>query len=255
MKKNKVVGVGMTFFVVFGFGHAIPITASQDSKGQSVPAGSTAPERYPAGARSGVRATAFRPGAGTMILVQLTKGMESKRVHVGDEVNCTVIQDLLYNGKIVVPHKARVIGHVTEVKPSSKGQRQSRLGLQFEEVVLPDKRELPFEHPAIVEAVAAPIRASTVPTSRITDMPIQMEKGRTTGGSAMDAVTANPDLVGANFPITTGAISISNRGVIGIRGLALENKDAEDSVIVGLKGDINLRFGTQLVLRVTDGPK
>jgi hypothetical protein len=256
MKKSKVVSVGTTFFLVFGIGYAIPATGPQDSRGQSASVGPTATERYPAAeAKSEVSTTDFRPGAGTMILVQLTKGIESKRLRIGDEVSCTVIQDLLYKGKIVVPHKAKVIGHVIEVRASSKDQRQSRLGLQFGEVVLPDKRELPFEHPAIVEAVAAPIRASTVPTSRITDMPIQMEKGRTTGGSAMDAVTANPDLVGANFPVTTGAISVSNRGVIGIRGLALEKKDAEKSVIVGSKGDINLRLGTQLVLRVTDRPQ
>lgn len=54
------------------------------------------------------------------------------------------------------------------------------------------------------------------------------------------------------MPSATGAISGANRGVIGLKGLALETNSPEASVIVSDKGDVKLVFNTQMVLRVTD---
>ncbi len=133
---------------------------------------------------------------------------------------------------------------------------QSRLGLVFEKIVLKDKRELPFQYPAVVMALASPVRRTTVPTTQMTDMPIQMEKGRTTGGAAIDALGANSNLAGANMRAPAeGAIGAANRGVIGIKGLALETPSPEMTVIVSSKGDVKLVFETQMVLRVIDPPK
>ncbi len=198
----------------------------------------------------------FRPGAGTVIVVELTKSLETKKAKVGDKVECDVVQDLLYKGKIIIPHDAQVLGHVTEATPSTKEKPQSRLGLVFEKIVLKDKRELPFQYPAVVMALASPVRRTTVPTTQMTDMPIQMEKGRTTGGAAIDALGANSNLAGANMRAPAeGAIGAANRGVIGIKGLALETPSPEMTVIVSSKGDVKLVFETQMVLRVIDPPK
>lgn len=192
----------------------------------------------------------FRPGAGTVIVAELSRPLETKKLNVDDPVECRVTQDLLYQGKIIIPRGSMVIGHVTEVVSSSKEHPQSRLGLIFEKIVLKDKRELPFQFPAIVAALVAPIRRSAVPTTRPDQMPVQMQKGRTTGGALIDALDANASLAGANMPSSTGAASAANRGVIGLKGLALDPPDAKGAVIVSAKGDVKIDSESQLVLRV-----
>src|ERR1700694_250355 len=195
----------------------------------------------------------YRPGSGTIVLAELTKSLDARKARVNDQIECIVLQDLLYKGKIVVPHNSKVLGHVTEVKAWSKEEPQSRIGLVFGKIVLRDKKELPFQHPAVIEALASPMRQRSTPTTRVDQMPIIMTKGRTTGGAVIDAVGANSSLAGANMPsTTTGAISGANRGVIGIKDLSLETTGPEASVIVSNKGDEKLVFDTQLVLRVTD---
>jgi hypothetical protein len=187
-----------------------------------------------------------------VIVAELTRPLNAKKLKVDDPVECGVTQDLLYQGKIIIPRGARVVGHVTEIKPSSKEQPQSRVRLVFEKIVLKDKRELPFQNPAIIAALASPIRRGAVPTTRPDQMPIQMQKGRTSGGALIDALDANASLAGANMPSATGAISAANRGVIGLKGLTLEPGSIKGTVIVSLKGDVNLVSETQLVLRVID---
>jgi hypothetical protein len=191
-------------------------------------------------------------GAGTVIVAELTRPLEAKKLKVDDQVECGVTQDLLYQGKIIIPRGARVIGHVTEVTASSKEQPQSRLRLVFDNIVLKDKRRLPFQYPAIIAALAAPIRRGAVPTTRPDQMPVQMQKGRTTGGALIDALDANASLAGANMPSATGAISAANRGVIGLKGLTLEPAGSKGSLIISAKSDVKLVSETQLVLRVID---
>ena len=199
---------------------------------------------------------AFRPGAGTVIVAELNRSLDAGKLKVNDRVECGLIQDLLYKGKVIIPKDARVVGHVTEVVASTKEQPQSRLGLVFDKVVLRDKKELPFQYPAAVVALGPPIIWSQVATTRMQDMPVQMEKGVDTGGAAVGALVANPNLAGANMRSTgRGALSAGNRGVIGIKGLALETKSSEESVIVSVKGDVKLTMETQMVIRVIDPPK
>ena len=196
----------------------------------------------------------YRPGAGTILVVELLDSVDTKKSMVGTVVQCVVRQDLLYEGKIIIPRNARVIGHVTEAVEYNK-EHPSRLGLLFEKIVLKDNKELPFEYPAVIEAVAPPVRHSVVPTSSLDQMPVQMEKGKSTGAAAIDAVQANPNIMGGNFPQTTGVISGANRGVIGLKGLTLQKSTAEAVTIVGDKGNVKLGPRTQMVLRVINGAK
>jgi hypothetical protein len=212
---------------------------------------------------SGARATQadtsstgyFRPGAGTFIVAEISKPLDAGKLKVGDTVECVLFQDLLYKGKIVVPRKSKALGHLTEVVRSSKGHPESHLGLVFDKLVLPGKKELPFQYPAIIAALAAPIRGTTVQTTKITDMPVQMERGRDTGGAMIDAVTSNSQLAGANMPFSTGAISASDRGVIAIRDVALDNSNSGYSRIFSKKGNLRLGFDVQILLQVTAPPK
>jgi hypothetical protein len=180
--------------------------------------------------------------------------VDAKKSSVGDQVECVIRQDLLFKGKIIVPRDSRVIGHITEAIGHTK-EHSSRLGMLFEKIILKDKTELQFQYPAVIEAVAPPVQHTVVPTSRLDQMPIQMEKGKSTGGAVLDAVQSNPNLMGANFPQTTGVISAANRGVVGLKDLTLEKIAPEAVTIVGAKRDVKLASHTQMVLRVIDRKK
>jgi hypothetical protein len=199
---------------------------------------------------------AFRPGAGTIIVIELEKSLDAKKAKVGDQVEGSVLQDLIYKGKVIIPHDARVVGHITEAVPSTKEQPQSRLGLVFEKIVLKDKRELPMQYPAAVTALAPPIRMRSTSTTQTADMPVQMEKGRSSGGAAIDAVGANANLAGANMRARgEGVIGATARGVIGMKHLTLETGSDEMTVVVSDKGNVKLESAVQMVVRVTDPPK
>ncbi len=200
-------------------------------------------------------AVVYRPGAGTAIICELTKPLEARKLKVDDKVECILVQDLLYKGKIVLPRNSRAWGHVTEVVRDSKDHPESRVGLVFDQVIPPGKKEMPFQYPAIIIAIAAPIRVTTVPTTRITDMPVQMAQGKGTGGSVLSAIQSNAQLVGANILSSSGAIGAANRGVIGIKDMALDNSNPGYSVLVSRKGSLRLDFDVQILLQVSSPPK
>lgn len=198
----------------------------------------------------------FRPGAGTVIAVELLKTIDTKKVKAGDPVEASVMQDLVYKGKVIIPHDARVVGHVTGVAPSSKEQPSARLEIVFEKIVLKNKQELPMQYPGIIVALARPIQMRTTSTTHTGDLPVQMEKGRTTGGAAIDAIGNNATLAGANMrAVGEGAIGATDRGVIGLKHLALQTKDTGMTVLVSDKGDIKLESAVQMVIRVSDSQK
>ena len=92
---------------------------------------------------------------------------------------------------------------------------------------------------------------STVQTTSMNQLPVLMSKGQATGGSALDAVGANAQLAGANMGSTTGIISATDRGVIGLKGVSLDNSNPSYSEIKSEKGNLRLDFDAQVVLQVT----
>lgn len=231
--------------------------------GSSATAKDQSQSENPATTQTSVDPAQYRPGVGTIIVAELTNSIGVKNARVGDKIECKVTQDLLYQGRIVVPRNAKVIGHVTEVEVSSKERRESRLGVSFDRILLKDKKELLFESPAIVVALAPPIKRIVTTNTKVGDLPVAMEKGgqgstggsssgSTTGGSVLDAITANPNLVGANVASSSGAISAANRGVVGWPGLVLLKGTPGTSIIAAPNGNVELWYESQLVLRIAE---
>jgi hypothetical protein len=197
----------------------------------------------------------FRPGSGTIIVIELTKGLNAKKVATGERVDAIVTQDLLYQGKVIIPSNVKVLGHVTEVKASDKEDPESRLGMVFDKIILRDGREMPFQRPAIVEALAPQMRLVRTANQNVADLPIKMQRGQASGDSVTQAVGPETRINGGTNITATGALSQGARGVIGIKGLALNSPYPETSVITSSKGDVKLDYGTQMVLRVTNAIK
>ena len=85
-------------------------------------------------------------------------------------------------------------------------------------------------------------------------MPVQMAKGKDTGSSVLGAVSSNAQLAGANMSSAVGAISAANRGVVGLKDVALDNTNSDYSVIVSRRGNVRLEFDVQILLQVTSPP-
>jgi hypothetical protein len=246
--------------------------AAQETQpqGNRTPADSAVPEPAKASAEKTSKEVPnpheFSPGIGTTIVAELTNAVNAKKAKSGDRVECTVVADLLFHGKIVIPRNAKVIGHITEAAALTKDQHQSRLGLTFEKVLLKDRKEFMFEGPAIVVALAPPVIQTVRTTTDVRDMPVQMDKGgqasaggssggSTTGSSLLNAVTTNPNLLGGNMASHGVALGATDRGVIGWPGLYLLKGSPGTSIVASPKNTVELGFQTQVVLLVVEAHK
>ena len=215
--------------------------------------------------------------AGTTVNAVLAKSLDSGRSKPGDPVVATAAQDVKADGKVVIRRGSRLIGHVTEAKPSGKGEANASLGIVFDHAVLKDGQQLPMN--SVVQALAA----ARTQSASSDDSLGAVESGgiarsgsgsgggplggvtstaRTTtgtvanvGGSATGAVhstlgsTAN---VGGGLD---GALSSTSSGVIGLKDLSLAGDAAnstEGSLITSPAKSVHLDSGTQMVLRVVD---
>jgi hypothetical protein len=207
--------------------------------------------------------------AGATLQAELTKAIDCKKAKSGDEISARLVQDLKSdNGQIVMRKGSKVVGHITEATPKTRENAESRLGLTFEKVVGKDGQELAFN--AVIQALAPPPQAapssgddrsgmgSTVGTN-------PMAGGRSSGGMSpmgsgsapgptLSAPTGN--IGGANPGYGVGIINASNRGVLGMDGVALNKAGADNpqgSVLSSSNGTIKLDNGTQIILLVA-GP-
>ena len=242
---------------------AAGILAALTCSAQTAPAGSAAP--------------VFKLEKGTALVAELTNGLNSKKAKSGAKVKATIIQDVLAHGAIIVRRDSKLVGHVTEVKASRKDDRESRLGIVFDRVILKGGGEVDFK--GIIDAVAAPL-----PQVSRTDRPSEMLPPSMMGGSrssgapqpigtpqtsansrqstASSTTTASRGIdTTAPLPIpnqtptnVAGGLSAGTHGVLGIKGVTLTNGNSSSTtgtILRSQKDDIKLEFGTQLVVQVT----
>jgi hypothetical protein len=185
----------------------------------------------------------YKPGSGTTICVDIPRPLDAKKLKAGEEIIARVTQDLVYEGKVIVPHEAKVFGKVADLKLSDKDDPETRLLLTFEKIVTKDGREFQSEFPAFVQALA-PERRAAASSTNIDNLPVKAELG-----NAMDRVSAMPIRLGDKNSVTYGVIIPEAKGVFGLNNLKLSDTP-KGVYIVAPKGNIKLEYGAQLVLRV-----
>jgi hypothetical protein len=206
---------------------------------------------------------------GTAITADLAKGLDSKKVKEGDQVQAKVVQDVLSAGKVVLPRNSRLIGHVTQVKVGGKGAPSS-LGLGFDKAVLKDGKEIPVH--GVIQALAPPPRAPSAPGGAA--FPSDDTGGAPMGGAAAPmggtagTATGGSNGVGPNTTngggepnpgnqagmTTSGRLTAGSRGVMGMPGLTIDtgaSNATNGTVVTNQNRNVKLDGGTQLVLRVT----
>lgn len=192
---------------------------------------------------------------------ELAKSVDAKKAKVGDEVVARFTQALVAQGKVVIPEGSKLMGHVTQVKPSTKDAPQSELGIVFEQVVLKDGTQRPF--PAAIQAIG-PARspwetqnppgdhssgAGTASSRPPVTSPMGGRASRSTGGMG-DDMGGPADADGPQRP--SGAhINAMSRGVVGLSGLTLSAPaSGPGSLITSEKKNVKLDTGTELLLRL-----
>ena len=185
----------------------------------------------------------YKPGSGTTVCVDIPRVLDAKKLKTGEEIVARVTQDLVYEGKVIVPREAKAFGKVADLKLGEKEDPETRLLLTFEKIVTKDGREFQFEFPAFVQALA-PERRAAASSTNINNLPVKAELG-----NAMDRVSAMPILLGDKNSVTYGVIIPTATGVFGLNNLKLDDTP-KGVYIVAPKGNIKLEYGAQLVLRV-----
>ncbi len=215
-----------------------------------------------------------RIAPGNVIPVQLTKTGDAKKAKPGDQVMAKVTQDLKSDsGVVIVPKGTEVIGHVTEAQARNKEQKESQLGIAFDQAKM---KSGDLQVPMSIQAVIAPPSMDSgdggngapqaAEGAGPSASPSAMGGHMGSAGSAAPPQQAQPlstptgPAGGAGAqPSANGRPTITGKtqGVIGIPNLKLEgeaqNSDhsAQGSVMSSEKNNVKLEGGTLMLLRVS----
>jgi len=202
----------------------------------------------------------FHIAAGSVFPISLTKSIDAKRVKTGDLVEARVTADLkAADGEIVVPKDTTVVGHVTEAQARTKEQKESRLGLTFDHLVMKSGGDVPL--PVSIQAIIAPSRLNADNSAGGGYAPgpggIQPGAGGFPGGGAMPPQAPGPPggTAPTRLPPSTEEhppITGNTQGVVGFSNLKLSPaaNSAQGSLISSEKSNVKLESGTLVLLRV-----
>jgi hypothetical protein len=204
-----------------------------------------------------------RIAPGSVIPVELTKGIDVKKAKTGDEVVAKVTQDMKTNsGEVVVPKDTKVLGRVTEAQPRSKEQKESEIGIAFDHAVMKNGSEVQL--PMSIQAIIGPQNNQTSAGGNSEGVPSGGSGGysnpQRTGGMGGSAPAPTPSAPTANMPsdAQTGTnarprITAQTEGVVGISDLKLTTAAPtpnQGSVVSSEKNNVKLESGTLMLLRV-----
>lgn len=238
----------------------MPPEPQSSTTGQPVaPASSTSPNP---GAAPVAAAPKIAPGS--VLPATLTKGINAKKAKKGDEVVAKVTQDLRNTqGTVIIPKDTKIVGHVTEVQPRSKEQKESELAIAFDQAVL--KNGEAMQMPMSIQAIIAPPNRNS---ANSTSSSPSSSPGPETGGTSTSS-GGRPGMTGSSpapapdpqapssVPSATPTqaqpqITGDTQGVVGIADLKLSPApDAtQGSLVTSEKNNVKLDDGTFLLLRV-----
>ncbi len=246
-------------------------TTTQEPPASTMPQAST-PSQSPTPAQTGATTGSASPeqkaahiAPGSIIPARLTKTVDAKKAKQGDQVVATVPGDLkATNGEVLVPKDTKVIGHITEAQKRSKEQKESQLGIAFDQMQMQNGQEVQL--PMSIQAIVAPAnrnnnaspenQPSTAPSGTSTMSPPGGSRAGTMGGNS-SAPTGAPSTESA--PANTQAqssptppITENTKGMVGFKDMNLEAPNANNaSVVTSEKNNVKLEDGTLMLLRVS----
>jgi hypothetical protein len=210
-----------------------------------------------------------RIAPGSVIPVQLSKGIDAKKAKAGDAVEGRVTQDMKTSaGEVVVAKDTKVIGHVTAAQARTKEQKESQVGIAFDHAVMKDGNDVAL--PMSIQAVVGPENPSAggnggggggqpspAPANSGAQGNGNGRPGSMGSGAPSQAPTASAggEEPQANAQATSRSrepITGKTQGVVGIPDLKLvmAASATQGSVLSSEKNNVKLDGGTLLLLRV-----
>jgi hypothetical protein len=209
-----------------------------------------------------------RIAPGSVIPVELTKTIDSKKLKTGEEVEAKVTQDLkTQDGEVIVAKDTEVIGHVTVAQPRTKEQKESQVGIRFDQAVT--KNGIDLHLPMTIQAIVAPPSSNTANESEgepasgpVAGMPpsntgvqpggmgtpTSQQTQTPHGGTPTGEWPANTSTATNSQPPITG----NTKGVVGYSHLKLSTAaNAADVSVISSEKNVKLDSGTLLLLRVS----
>lgn len=147
------------------------VSASQSGANANTSNSATANQNAKAGKKADAKATGSASQSasagtgdlaipsGTKVPAVLDKSVDSRKCKQGDEVVAKTTQDVMSNGKVIIPKNSRLIGHVTEASATANGSSDSKLGIVFDKAMLRNGSTVPMQ--ARIQALAAPVVSAT----------------------------------------------------------------------------------------------
>jgi hypothetical protein len=205
--------------------------------------------------------------SGTKVPAVLDKSVDSRKCKQGDEVIAKTTQDVMADGKVIIPKNSRLIGHVTQASAKANGESDSSLGIVFDKAMLRNGSTVPMQ--ARIQALAAPVVSTA--SSMSDDMSMDggsptTTSARSSGGgglgsavggatstaggavntvgnaaggatsgvgstvnSTTGATTGAVGNVAGNTTSATGALTSNSSGVIGLKNLQLNSDNSSSA--------------------------
>jgi hypothetical protein len=202
-----------------------------------------------------------RVAEGMVIVAELWKSLDAKKIKAGDSIEARTAMDLLAHGEVLIPRNAKIIGHATEVKTPSKASPGASVGIAFDRVSIKGEREVVLQ--AVIQAIGPPLvnpaladvgsanEPGTIPPASSSPQSNDIMHGiglpSRGSGSYPEETAGSSSGVGSRLP-STPALGSKSQGVVGLKGLLLKTEGGTSSVS-SEKGNVHLDGGTQLVLR------
>lgn len=118
-----------------------------------------------AGASSPVMLQSESPYAeeATQVSVELSKGVDSRSSKSGQEVTGKIVAEARMADGTTLPKGSKLIGHVTEVQPSTRENPNGQIAVLFDHVLARDGRQIPVH--ALLLGIRMPPRSAPPPMS------------------------------------------------------------------------------------------
>lgn len=206
--------------------------------------------------------------AGTTICGELTRGLDARRLKVGDRVEARTTLAVLSRGVVAIPAGAKIAGHVSEVTARSDKNDKSVVAIVFDELKL--KGNIDVSLPLTLQAIGEhPLVEADIPPDvrqhRGLDAPPPQPPGPQHSSSNSNNTAPVAPRIAPTPPKTPdvelGSHSLmldgSSKGAHGFRDLTLiESKDAaKGAVLISHTKNVKVSDGAEIVLRVIRPPR
>ncbi len=163
--------------------------------------------------------------AGTTILVTIDQAISSKDAKVGEAVPATVADNVVVNGKIVIPKGSAATVHVASVQPSGRLSTPAKLWLRLDSVTVKGKT-YPVSAQLAGETKGSHAKRNTVAIG-----------GTTAAGAIIGA------LAGGGKGAAIGAVAGAGAGTAGAAATGKKdvNYPAETKLSFGLKSSVTIK--------------